>query len=142
MTMGMNDFVECIESDCLRFAVERGRCNVHQKERWTSNRRSRLPKDWNTRRSLVLRRDKFVCYICGESGADGVDHVKAGDDHSMNNLRAIHHNVLPPSKKNDKTAVPCHQVKTAEESKQGKKNAQIVPWGTRKDLGVYQPPPF
>ena len=60
--------------------------------RWNSStRRSRLPKDWQSRRRQVLSRDDWICQI-GLSGclteASDVDHIVAGDDHRLENLRA------------------------------------------------------
>nr|DAF63966.1 MAG TPA: HNH endonuclease [Siphoviridae sp. ctGkF2] len=67
----------------------------------SSNRRSRLPSDWDSRRLLVLRRDSFRCRI-GSVGclvvATEVDHAVAGDNHSLNNLQAV--------------CSACHKAKT------------------------------
>src|SRR5690242_14013439 len=61
----------------------------------TSNRRSRLPKDWPVRVRTVLGRDGHRCQvrlhdkvICGKP-ANEVDHIIPGDDHKLSNLRAI-----------------------------------------------------
>lgn len=70
-----------------------------------SNRRSRLPADWPKIRSRVLKRDGRICHICHQPGADGVDHVIPGDDHSEANLRAVHHNTPPY----------CHRTKSSSE---------------------------
>lgn len=61
----------------------------------TSNRSSRLPPDWPQRKRAVKARDKGICYICGGPGADSVDHVVAGDDHSLTNLALAHLNTPP-----------------------------------------------
>lgn len=59
-----------------------------------STRRSRLPEDWPKRRKRVWRRDHGLCQViesgelCGMPAAD-VDHIEAGDDHSLSNLRCI-----------------------------------------------------
>jgi 5-methylcytosine-specific restriction enzyme A len=60
-----------------------------------SDRASRLPSNWATLRMRVLRRDAYKCQDrdsmgrpCGEP-ANEVDHVIPGDDHSLENLRAI-----------------------------------------------------
>ena len=65
-----------------------------------SNRRSRLPSDWNARRRRILERDGHHCQwvhftegersICG-ADANEVDHIKNNDDHSDENLRALCH---------------------------------------------------
>ena len=61
----------------------------------TSDRKSRLPDDWATRRVRVLRRDSYKCQArdslgvqCGDP-ANQVDHVQPGDDHSLDNLQAL-----------------------------------------------------
>lgn len=60
-----------------------------------SDRRSRLPADWEKRRKRVLRRDGYRCtaYLsdgsrCAEPGNE-VDHVRPGDDHDDSNLRTL-----------------------------------------------------
>lgn len=75
--------------------------------RWsTSTRYARLPPEWS--RHIVpriLARDCSICYICGRSGADGVDHIRRGDDHRDCNLAAVHHDVAPY----------CHRYKSSAE---------------------------
>ncbi|UFD97940.1 HNH endonuclease [Streptomyces phage Pablito] len=67
-----------------------------------SDRRSRLPKDWSKIRLRVLRRDGGQCTALTEAGArcdssaSDVDHIVAGDDHSLGNLRSLcsyHHKI-------------------------------------------------
>lgn len=97
----------CIHYDCLEHAYPglNGRCKKHYVP-WTgSTRKQRLPRDWPSRAKAVLARDKGVCYVCGGSGAEAVDHVRPGDDHSMSNLKAIHQD-RPPF---------CHRTKSARE---------------------------
>ena len=67
-----------------------------------SNRASRLPIGWAAIRKAVLNRDQRICYLCGGPGADTVDHIRPGDDHSMSNLAAVH-DWAPPH---------CHRRKT------------------------------
>jgi 5-methylcytosine-specific restriction protein A len=62
-----------------------------------STRRSRLPRNWPQLRRQVLRRDKGVCQtrfsdgrLCGREATD-VDHIVAGDDHSLTNLQSLCH---------------------------------------------------
>lgn len=94
----------CINRDCYKISVEKGRCLEHFKEidsDWSHSTRSkRLPKDWSTRRKHIMKRDNGTCYKCGDK-ADQVDHIEPGDDHSFDNLAAI--------------CETCHRKKTAQE---------------------------
>lgn len=71
--------------------------------RWFDSQRvHRLPSNWRE-----LRRECFslygdICHVCHKPGADDVDHLHAGDNHSLANLRPIHNN-------------PCHRRKSAQE---------------------------
>ncbi|MFI9576949.1 HNH endonuclease [Microbispora rosea] len=79
----------CSSAGCLRPVKARGKCEIHQPVGWrTSDRRSRLPKDWARRRLIVLRRDNYTCYVCKADAAE-VDHVQRGDNHDLDNLAAI-----------------------------------------------------
>lgn len=80
-----------------------------------SNRRNRLPKNWPAIRSRILKRDGRICHVCQQPGADGVDHVIPGDDHSDANLKAIHHNVAPY----------CHRRKSSSEGGQAARAKRI-----------------
>lgn len=61
-----------------------------------SDRRERLPSNWSTVRKRVLRRDDNRCthrnpdtgVRCAEVATD-VDHIIAGDNHSMENLTSL-----------------------------------------------------
>ena len=61
----------------------------------TSNRRERLPADWQARRRFVLERCGHRCEWMISRGercpdrATDVDHIKPGDDHSFRNLRGL-----------------------------------------------------
>lgn len=57
-----------------------------------------------------MRRDKGICYICNKPGADTIDHVVQGDDHSLENLKAVH----------DRTPPHCHRKKSSSEGHQAK----------------------
>lgn len=71
-----------------------------------STRRARLPRGWSTVIvPRILARDRGVCYLCGTPGADTVDHVVRGDDHSDSNLAAVH-DTNPPH---------CHRHKSSAE---------------------------
>lgn len=83
-------------------------CPDHGRKAWQgSDRRSRLPADWNRRRQRILRRDGHQCRAdhhaptCDGTGTE-VDHIEHGDDHSDANLRAIHPD--------------CHRLKTLREA--------------------------
>lgn len=71
-----------------------------------STRRTRLPHGWATVTvPRILARDHGVCHLCGQSGADTVDHIRPGDDHSDANLAAIH----------DRNPPHCHRFKSSRE---------------------------
>ena len=60
-----------------------------------SDRRDRLPPDWEKRRKRVLKRDNHECQVrmdngtvCGDLATE-VDHKRAGDNHEDWNLQAI-----------------------------------------------------
>ncbi|MFI5840559.1 HNH endonuclease [Catenuloplanes sp. NPDC051500] len=60
-----------------------------------SDRRDRLPADWPVIQRRILRRDGHRCTVIRSDGrrcrdkATEVDHIKRGDDHADDNLRAI-----------------------------------------------------
>lgn len=61
----------------------------------TSNRRDRLPSDWQRKRMRVLRRDSYRCRAtdslgrrCDGKGSD-VDHIVAGDNDDEDNLQTL-----------------------------------------------------
>lgn len=92
----------------------------------TSNRRQRLPKNWNKLRSEVLAKAKYRCqgldpvatppptttriwrrghrwhHPACDMRATDVDHINAGDDHELSNLQALSH--------------ACHTAKTTHEN--------------------------
>jgi 5-methylcytosine-specific restriction protein A len=97
----------CGEQGCHDYVVKYGKCQQHQRPPWQgTTRRQRLPTDWNTRRQLVFKRDGNICHICHQPGADTIDHIIPGDNHSLENLAPIHDN-QPPH---------CHRIKTAKEA--------------------------
>lgn len=73
-----------------------------------STRKERLPIDWPELRRLVKARDGGICHLCGQPGADRVDHVVPGDDHSLANLAEVH-DYAPPH---------CHRFKSSDEGHQ------------------------
>ena len=105
----------CLETGCPNKAVRGGKCKDHQTFWVGSQRKQTLPKDWRTRRLIVLRRDKGICYICGEPNADRVDHIQPGEDHSLENLAPIH-DASPPH---------CHRFKSSKEGHKGKADSRV-----------------
>nr|WP_132120521.1 HNH endonuclease signature motif containing protein [Actinocrispum wychmicini] len=77
---------------------------------WTSSsRKSRLPAGWTALRLAVLKRDRFTCQIQGPdctTHATEVDHLVAGEDHRLENLRAV--------------CSVCHGEKSAQEGNRAK----------------------
>ena len=60
---------------------------------------------WKKLRRTVLDRDRGICHLCGQAGADTVDHVKPvslGGTDNLDNLAAAHDD-------------PCHRRKTSAE---------------------------
>lgn len=60
-----------------------------------SDRRERLPPDWDRIRVRILKRDGYRCKAentygerCPEAAVD-VDHIERGDDHRDSNLRSL-----------------------------------------------------
>jgi len=71
-----------------------------------STRHARLPPGWKRRIvPRILARDRGICHLCGQPGADTVDHVQSGDDHRDSNLAAVH-DTNPPH---------CHRRKSSRE---------------------------
>lgn len=93
---------------------------------WTgSTRRSRLPADWDKRRTQTRDRAQGFCEgislngeprwhvaDCNRIGTD-CDHDKRGDDHSLTNLRWL--------------SAPCHKHKTQAEKPTRKGPAEQHP---------------
>lgn len=73
-----------------------------------STRRHRLPPDWPARRRDAFRRHNGRCHLCGQPGADTIDHIRRGDDHAPSNLAPVHER-NPPH---------CHRAKSSREGGQ------------------------
>lgn len=118
----MNE-IPCIEVNCYAISEPgTSRCVKHRRTNaYQSRRNERLPKDWLRRREQVFRRDGRICYLCGGGGADTIDHIVRGDDHSLENLAPVHDNIAPH----------CHRSKTAGEGNEAKKMNQAMPWAKR-----------
>lgn len=65
----------------------------------------RLPPDWPELRRQAFALYGSTCHLCGGPGADTIDHLRAGDDHNLSNLRPAHDRVYPH----------CHRRKSAAE---------------------------
>jgi len=97
----------CRIPGCPQLVPIGGQCPTHPREAWAgSTRRRRLPKNWPQIRRRVLQRDWNLCYLCGGSASE-VDHIKAGDDHTLENLAAI--------------CTPCHRRKSGREGNAAKR---------------------
>lgn len=78
----------------------------------SSARESRLPPGWKWRvKPEVFALYGDVCHLCGLPGADTVDHVVPGNDHSLGNLRPAHDH-------------PCHRRKSAQEGVDARRRAR------------------
>jgi 5-methylcytosine-specific restriction protein A len=64
---------------------------------------------------IVLKRDNGICYLCGEPGADTVDHIVPNDDHGLTNLAAVHDRVPPH----------CHRSKSSTEGLNSQRDNRI-----------------
>ena len=86
-----------------------------------SSRRSRLPDNWEALREKALRRDGNRCRQCG-ARANQVDHIRAGDDHSLANLQSL--------------CSRCHASKSSAEGgravHKGKRDRGPKPWRVPK----------
>ncbi|MFJ2741870.1 HNH endonuclease [Streptomyces sp. NPDC087440] len=68
----------------------------------SSNRKSRLPGNWQALRKQVLERDGWLCQICRVRPATIADHIQPmTDDHRLEALQGV--------------CDPCHRQKTARE---------------------------
>ncbi len=96
--------------------------------RATEWRSKPLPKDWARTRRRILRRDRGICHVCGQPGANQVDHViptSAGGSDDDDNLAAIHQ-------------YPCHAHKTATEAQANNWKAQPRKRPEEQHPGVIQ----
>ena len=99
----------CPHPGCQVLIVNRRYCTDHT-EVWAGSERGRATSrsSWRRVRERILARDNGICYLCGRSGADTVDHlvsVARGGTDDPGNLAAVH----------DRTAPHCHRAKTNRE---------------------------
>lgn len=83
----------------------------------SSDRRSRLPKDWAKRRQECKRRAKGRCQAEPHApGCNGIgtecDHIIANDDHTPSNLQWL--------------SEPCHKAKTTTDNAKAKANRSAL----------------
>lgn len=102
----------CLVSGCVKPTTGYGRCDDHRlpRDKWgkVSKRNTERIPGWAKTRLIVLRRDRYHCYVCGEATAVEVDHIvpiARGGSHELTNLAAV--------------CPPCHRRKTALESRVG-----------------------
>lgn len=109
---------------CYLKATKSGYCPKHEPPKWY-NPNYQKPNNWNATVKAILQRDKYICYICANPGADSVDHIKpksqGGTDNPIN-LKAIH----------DKTPPHCHKQKTLNEAQQAKQGRKPLKYGAKR----------
>ena len=110
----------CAEPSCPQLADPGATyCDAHtpMREAWP-DRDARRPKisGWERQRRnrVIMARHGRRCHICGQPGADQVDHVvplaRGGTD-TMDNLRPAHKQ--------------CHQAKTTREAAEGRNHPAL-----------------
>lgn len=70
-----------------------------------SDRSARLPSNWDEICAEVWERDGDTCHLCGQAGADTIDHKQPGDNHHPSNLGPVH----------DRNPPHCHRRKSSAE---------------------------
>lgn len=68
-----------------------------------AERLRRFPPDWRARKALVWRTKGSRCHLCGQTGADTIDHLDDPDDHRIENLAPVH----------DRRPPHCHRYKSS-----------------------------
>jgi hypothetical protein len=82
--------------------------------RWSgSTRRERLPANWRQLCREARELYGTSCYLCGHGDAVDTDHLIAGDNHDVANLRAICGRGCQECRALART--PCHVVKSSRE---------------------------
>jgi len=86
---------------------------------------------WKKLRRTVLDRDRGICHLCGQAGADLVDHVKPvslGGTDDLDNLAAAHDD-------------PCHRRKTSAEAVAARAKKYNRKRPPERHPGLIDPPP-
>lgn len=58
----------------------------------------RTGRPWQRTKARIIRRDRGICHLCGQPGADTADHLipySQGGTDAPSNLAAAHHTVWP-----------------------------------------------
>lgn len=100
----------CPKHGCPELVAPNGECPQHPRVPWVrqpADRRSDL-SGWEQQRRAraVIQRDRGICYVCHQPGANEADHVipiSQGGADAEHNMAAIH-------------STPCHHNKTKLES--------------------------
>lgn len=88
-------------------------CPTHQRKPWQGNGRHGRMRSGSKEQRInraVLRNHGYICHVCGQPGADEVDHViplSAGGADGYDNRLPIH-------------STPCHAEKTQREAKEAR----------------------
>lgn len=94
----------CPAAGCTNLIRHTRYCPEHT-ESWSTPSGWQRPTNWASLRRAVLARDHGICHVCGQPGADTVDHVtpqSQGGSDDPTNLAPVH----------DRTPPHCHRAKT------------------------------
>ena len=99
---------KCPQEGCEQ-RITTGRYCAEHSDHWTLQPSGwQKPPNWDRDRQTVLERDRGICYLCGNPGADTVDHVisqaRRGPNR-LDNYAAVHDRAFPH----------CHRAKTNRE---------------------------
>ncbi|RBO87038.1 HNH endonuclease [Nocardia puris] len=95
----------CPGHGCTNLIRSARYCPDCQPDPWSTPSGWQRPANWDRDRQHVLERDNWTCYLCGQPGADTVDHVQPqhqGGPDTLDNYRAVH----------DRNWPHCHRTKT------------------------------
>lgn len=63
----------------------------------------RFPPNWRQIKAEVWRTKGSRCHLCGQGGADTIDHIDDPHDHTLANLAPVH----------DRNPPHCHRYKSS-----------------------------